>query len=118
MWIAIGIAGGLLFLLLFPFLLAFPIACCETRYVWPYEPLDEAKPPAVPFSPGPSDAQNPYQSPPPLPGEAAPPMTSEARFANQAAQALGMRYVGVLRHATSKVIQARYDFWLSPGREF
>jgi hypothetical protein len=29
-----------------------------------------------------------------------------------------MRYVGHLQHATSRLLKARYDFWLSPGREF
>jgi hypothetical protein len=45
-------------------------------------------------------------------------MSFEAQSWNQAAQVLGMRYIGVLQHATSKLIKIRYDFWLSPGREF
>jgi hypothetical protein len=115
-WI-IAIVGGLVFLAALPFLLTFPVACWETRYVWPYEPLREATPGAT-AGPATGDPSNPYQSPAGVSSDPPPPLTSEARFWNESAHALGMRYVGVLRHATSSLIKVRYDFWLSPGREF
>lgn len=115
-WI-IGIVGGLLFLAALPFLLTFPVACWEIRYVWPYEPLrDPTRDAGAAQQSG--DLQNPYQTPAGMSDEPPPPLTSEARFWNESAQALGMRYIGVLRHASSSIIKIRYDFWLSPGREF
>jgi hypothetical protein len=92
------------------FLLTYVIMCRETRYLWPFEPMQEPR--ALASSN--VDSNNPYQpsvvAPPPLP------ISPACQQAGSALTHCGYTYLGAYRHAKGGIYQIRYDVMLSLDR--